>query len=268
MLSITSRFARHARKTPVLRALSSSAPIEEEKSKPAAVPATGGLTQRFVLTAEVAVSKLFPAGFGWQGASVVADGMNFGATDLEFFAITGGGDFVGVLLGHSTYYTLKKVSGVDPEIDLGEVVGTGTWLASAAFCSGFAWQPIVNFWQGLDVGFNTVFAGTWAGCGLAFLGGLRLGRLVFPFIPNSDYTNLQKDVALSSVIGGATGFFVGTDTAYLNGDGNWLRPVIGIEDGDSDIVGMIKAGSSTALGFTASQTVMNFTYPAGKCWND
>ena len=53
----------------------------------------------------------------------------------------------GVLIGHTSYYGLKKMS-VDPSIDMSETAGTGLWLATAAFLSGGAWQPIVNFWQG------------------------------------------------------------------------------------------------------------------------
>lgn len=244
------------------------APAAEATATPPVVeeaPA-GGIGARFVSTAEVTVSKLFPAGFGWQGASVIADGMKYEATELPFFAITGAGDFAGVLIGHTTFYGLKKAL-VDPSIDMGETVGSGVWLASAAFCSGFAWQPIVNFWQGMSVDFNTVFAGTWAGCGLAFYTGLRIGRIVMPWMPSGDYRNLKNDASLSVAIGGATAVFVGTDTAY-NPDQNWLRPVVGIEDGDSDIVGMVKAGSSTALGFCGAQTFLNVAYPAGKLWND
>ena len=73
---------------------------------------------------------------------------------------------------------------------------------------------------------------------------------------------------MSSTIGGATGFFVGTDTAYLAGDGNWLRPVVGIEDGASVLVGCVTAGSSTALGFAVSQSAQNLVYPKGQCWLD
>ena len=49
----------------------------------------------------------------------------------------------------------------------------GVWLGTAAVCSGAAWQPIVNFWQGLGVSFPVVFAGAWVGCGFMFFSGLR-----------------------------------------------------------------------------------------------
>lgn len=73
---------------------------------------------------------------------------------------------------------------------MSKVVGDGVWLGTAAVCSGFAWQPLVNLWQGLEVPFNTVFAGTWVGCGLAFLGGLRIGRMIYPFVGDGNTGNL------------------------------------------------------------------------------
>ena len=94
--------------------------------------------------------------------------MGYEATDLPFFAITGLGDGAGVLAGHCGFYLLKKVRIVlppsrvaiqltpsfapkqatfDDSISISRVVGDGTWLASAAFCSGAAWQPTVNLLQ-------------------------------------------------------------------------------------------------------------------------
>ena len=72
----------------------------------------------------------------------------------------------------------------------------------------------------------------------------------------------------AQAIGGASSFFVGTDVAYLGGEGNFLRPIVGVEDIDSDIVGICKAGTSTAMGFAAFQTVQNVTYKQGQAWLD
>ena len=49
---------------------------------------------------------------------------------------------------------------------------------------------------------------------------------------------------------------------------NWLRPVVGIEDGTSDMVAQVIAGSSTGLGFLAVQSAQNLTLPKGKNWID
>jgi len=72
----------------------------------------------------------------------------------------------------------------------------------------------------------------------------------------------------AQAIGGASGFFVGTDVAYLGGDGNFLRPIVGVEDFDSDILGIVKAGTSTGLGFCAFQSVQNVTFAQGSAWID
>ena len=72
----------------------------------------------------------------------------------------------------------------------------------------------------------------------------------------------------AQAIGGASGFFVGTDVAYLGGDGNFLRPIVGVEDFDSDVLGIVKAGTSTGLGFCAFQSVQNVTFAQGSAWID
>ena len=58
----------------------------------------GGLLQRFVVTAEVTVSKIFPAGFGWQTASVLADGMGMQSDTWNFALTTGAGDAIGYVV--------------------------------------------------------------------------------------------------------------------------------------------------------------------------
>ena len=52
-------------------------------------PAEEAPAPRFAITAEVLASKIFPAGFGWQAASVVADDMGYKATEIPFFVATG-----------------------------------------------------------------------------------------------------------------------------------------------------------------------------------
>ena len=89
-----------------------------------------------------------------------------------------------------------------------------------------------------------------------------------PWVPDCDSGNFATDAYLSMAIGGASSFFVGTDVAYLGGEGNFLRPIVGVEDVDSDLLGVAKAGTSTALGFVAFQSVQNVTFKAGTAWLD
>jgi len=243
------------------------------------------------------VSKLFPAGFGWQLSSCYAEEtFGLGANDTGFFFVTGFGDFCGVFAGHFSYYTAKKFL-YDPSIQWGEQAHVALWLATAAFMSGGMWQPFVNFFQavsGEGNHFNGHLMATTVCCGTMFYTGLRLGRYflspVLTAIPAADYGNLRADAQLSVAIGGSTAYFVGTDVSY--GDGNWLRPLIGVEDGMGDLHGSILAGTSTALGFTSVQIVQNAVrplspgslpenpsfpdkrfaraqgYPMGHCWVD
>mmetsp|Transcript_4383 Transcript_4383/g.5371 ORF Transcript_4383/g.5371 Transcript_4383/m.5371 type:complete len:289 (-) Transcript_4383:139-1005(-) len=233
---------------------------------------TGGIANRFVITGEVIVSKIFPAGFGWQSSSILAENYLGYAPDTTAFALTTGlGDAVGVLVGHCGYYAIKKAVTGNDKILMKREFDTGVLLASAAFCSGSLWQPLVDVLQGANLSFNAVFCGTWVGCGTAFYAGLRIGRTVFPsileYVEEPTYENSKTDASLSVAIGGATGFFVGTDAAYLP-DQNFLIDVVGIKDGTPDLLGCAIAGSSTALGFGAAQTGLNMVYPAKKCWND
>jgi len=253
------------------RRLADAAAEAPTTTTPAEVAKTSSLLDRFTVTAEVTISKIFPAGFGWQSASVVADGLGYEADTLNFALTTGFGDALGVLGGHMLYYTGKKAVTGKSDIDLTQELHTGILLGSAAFCSGSVWQPLVNVLQGANLPFNQVFVGTWAGCGLAFYLGLRVGRTILSgplqHIAEPSYENQKDDASLSMAIGGATAFFVGTDAAYLP-EQNWLIGTVGIQDGTPDIVGSCIAGTSTGMGFLAAQSTLNAIYPSGKCWND
>ena len=254
---------------------SRQADVAPEAAEPAttAVPKTEStMADRFKITAEVTISKIFPAGFGWQTSSIIAENsFGFAPETMNFALTTGAGDAIGVLAGHCGYYAIKKAITGDDGINMTSEFQTGVLLGSAAFCSGTAWQPLVNALQGANLSFGEVFTGTWVGCGLAFYGGLRVGRTILSgymeHIDEPTYENSKNDASLSVAIGGATGFFVGTDAAYLP-DQNFLINVVGIQDGTPDLVGCAIAGTSTSLGFCTAQTAMNVVYPTGKCWND
>jgi hypothetical protein len=244
-----------------------SAPASAATKKAESSP----IVDRFIVTAEVTVSKIFPAGFGWQTSSIIAENQfGFAADSMNFALTTGLGDGIGVLAGHVAYYAAKK-NYVDSGINITQELQNGILLGSAAFCSGTAWQPLVDALQGANLSFAGVFAGTWVGCGVAFYAGLRVGRTILSgyleHIHEPTYENSKDDASLSAVIGGATGFFVGTDAAYLP-DQNFLINIVGIQDGTPDLVGCAIAGSSTSLGFMTAQSAFNVIYPAGKCWND
>jgi hypothetical protein len=233
---------------------------------------TSTLGNRFLVTVEATVSKIFPAGFCWQTASIVAANQGYAPDTLNFALTTGFGDGMGVLTGHFLYYAGKKsILGEQSRINVNREFQNGVLLGTAAFFSGTAWQPIVNVLQGANLPFNQVFLGTWAGCGAAFYVGLRIARTILSgpckYIAEPTYENSKNDMSLSAAVGGATGFFVGTDAAYLPQQ-NFLIDIVGIQPGVPDITGCAIAGTSTALGFMTTQSTFNLAYPAGKLWND
>ena len=100
------------------------------------------------------------------------------------------------------------------------------------------------------------------------MSGLYLSYSLFYDIPYlQTYENSTTDKSLSVAIGGATGFFVGTDAAYLPAQ-NFLLPVVGIHDTTPALAGCVIAGTSTSLGFLSAQTTLNLIYPKDKLWND
>ncbi|KAG8469057.1 hypothetical protein KFE25_007575 [Diacronema lutheri] len=222
---------------------------------------------RFKATLEVIASKIFPAGFGWQGASVVAGSMGYAADSTNFFLMTGAGDFAGVFAGHAAFSLSKAALG--GKDDLRADMTTGLWLASAAFCSGTAWQPVVNLLHdGMGLSFGTTAVATGAATGFVFFSGLRLGRVLYAplgLAPTSS-ANLYSDAMLSASIGGATGTFVGTDISF--GADNFLRPVFGVEETMSAAGGMVRAGASTSVGFLGVQALQNIALPSGANWVD
>jgi hypothetical protein len=222
----------------------------------AATPTTA-LMDRFTVTAEVTIPKIFPAGFCWQSSSMSAGDLGYASDSLNFALTTGLGDGLGVLGGPYAYCTVKKAITGSTDINLTKELHTD----SAAFCSGAAWQTLVNAFQGANLPFPQVFAGTWLGCGVAILSG------PFRHVEEPTYENGKADVSLSTAIGGATGFFVGTYAAYLP-DQNVLINIVDIQDGFSDLTGAAITGASTSLGFLSAQSGMNMIFPAGKCWND
>jgi len=165
---------------------------------------------------------------------------------------------------------MKKAS--DPASDITKEAHTALFLGSAAFCSGFVWQPAVNVLQAAgSLPFSGVMFGAWAAGTIAFFSGLRIGRAVYSpvlYVAKASDKNFKDDVMLSAAIGGAASGFVGTDTAYLGGAGNPLKEIVGITGQEHEIVQMIKAGQSTSIGFIGVQTAQNLSNSKGQNWTD
>ena len=89
----------------------------------------------------------------------------------------------------------------------------------------------------------------------------------FEYVEEPTWENSRTDFLLSFTIGGATAFFVGTDTTYLPEE-NFLIDVVGVHDSFSIVHGAVLAGISTALGFGLTQVVFNIAFPPKKNWID
>jgi len=220
--------------------------------------------KRFTLTAEVIASKIFWAGFGWQGSSIIADKLGFGAESLSFALTTGTGEALAVLTGHVAFYTLIKRSPFSQEL------ATGLWLGTGTFCSGTAWQPTVNALVTLTGNnFPMTAAGTMVVCGSAFYVGLRLGRIIWGEsfgmkVAAREYENLSSDAGLSIAVGGATAMFVACDPGMVS---NYFALPFGVLETDSDIIGMLRAGAATSTGYGLVQAWQNW-FPKGRNWMD
>ena len=153
-----------------------------------------------------AISKIFPAGAGWQAASLVAaEKLGLASTSFAFFGAVGLGEFLGVFLGHTLFFLMKKLVRRDPKIKMGEQLQVATLLGGSAFCSGATRQPALNALRFLGLDFTGVFLGVGVSCTLAFFTGMRVWRkLLSPSMdaiePNS-YQNQKSDVQLAIAIG-------------------------------------------------------------------
>jgi len=259
-----------------LSARFASSPLELKPSAAMRAPVTGlrvaraGASERLSSSLEVAASKIFPAGAGWQTASIVAGNAGFASNSLAFFATVGLGDLLGVFIGHTLYQFLKKKITGDQSIVMRDQLQIATLLGGAAFFSGSMWQPALNAMQALGLSFNGCFTGVGVLCTVAFFAGLRIWRrLLAPTmsaVERKSYPNQKADTQLAIAIGVATAFFVGTDVSF--GSANWLAPVVGITGAMSNLVGICIAGLSTTLGFMAAQVAMTAALPQDKCWID
>jgi hypothetical protein len=228
----------------------------------------GSMNDRLATSVEVTASKIFPAGAGWQLASIVADSAGFAPTSLAFFAAVGLGDCTGVFLGHLIYQTLKKVTGA--KLNLKDEFQTASLLGTAAFFSGGIWQPALNAFNTLGYTFTQSLVGVSLATTFAFFAGLRIMRRVLsqfmPAVENVTYDNQESDLALSAAVGTGCGAFVGTDVSF--GAANWLAPVVGIPEKFGAARACVAAGLSTSIGFMANMVVQAAALPAKACWID
>lgn len=232
--------------------------------------------RRLPKTLEIAISKIFPGAFSWQGFAYVAATNGLSADSPSFALLTGCGDAIGVFIGHLTLSVLAVTCcstcfANRPSLD--KVVGgalVGLWLASCSMLSGTLWQPLVNWTHPL--GFELAALLTGLCCGLSFIAALRLGRDLYgtllgcgSSVPRGERDNFLADVCLGVSIMGALALFCATDPTL---EGNWASPAFGVTDADSKTAGMFKAGASAAVGYLVFQLLQNALLPSGWSYID
>jgi hypothetical protein len=211
------------------------------------------IISRNLKTTEVVVSKIFPAGCGWQYGSITATQQYCIPSDIQFALMCGGYEGLAVGMGHWTYMVGKKIV-YDEEVDMRLETYKSLQFGTASMMSGIVWQPTVDFLR--HDGFYMAATGTGLTCSVFFFGGLTLSKYLTCNKTNQviNIENTVKDALLSLSIGGATAMFVATDPLIY---GNILKNIYGIGD-TLDYNSIYMAGFSTASGFIGIQFIQNF----------
>lgn len=210
--------------------------------------------KNLINTLEITLSKIFPAGMGWQTFSILSNKLEYSNFDTQFYLLTGLGDSLAVMSGHYLYFLTKKKI-FDNNICMKKESHNSILYGTAAFMSGTSWQPVVNQLQFYNTDFYPSMFITGLVTGNMFLLGLRFSRTIYPniftYIEQKNDDNFKQDLKLSISIAGATGTFLGTDITYKP---NIFNTFLGIEDNTN---GIINAGLSTSLGFFTLDFLQN-----------
>jgi hypothetical protein len=214
---------------------------------------------------QVAMSKIFCAGAGWQLFSILASTAGFSSDSIAFYLLTGLGDALGVALGHLTFRAFSRFGLCRTDVDMRAEALVALWLGSSATFSGTAWQYVVNVVSASQPFWPTL---VWTGClcGFAFFCGLRLFRIAYaPLgLELATYANFGSDRLLAASVGAGTALFVATDPSHGI---PWLA-FIAVQPEDSAALGVCKAGLSTFIGFVVLQSAQNLLLPVGANWLD
>jgi len=214
---------------------------------------------------EVMISRVFPAGAGWQLASIMASNAGVATNSLLFCSLLGFGNFFGVIVGHMLWEGLKKV--VRGDVDLSREFQVASLLGGAAFFSGLSWQVAMNIFKAVGVGLYQSFTSVGIVCTMAFFLGMRLMRQnlspIMSAVDKNSFVNVRSDIGLSIAIGGATAGLVFTD-AFL-GASPFLA-FLEMKTAVSPLVSVLFGGLASSLGFLATTAVQALNKK--KCWLD
>lgn len=210
-----------------------------------------------LVTVQVAATKIFLGGFGWQAAAILS---RQPSSSFGYSAAAGFGDALGVFVGNllvicSLFYW-QGWPGCAHVVESGLIVSTGSFL------SGAIWQQLVNRLHDGGLSFTAGMTLTGLGCGACFYIGITMVALLATRGRRSPL-DFAKDLTLSVAISGATAAFVGTDMAW---HGNWLQVLVGERRGTSPLSDCLRAGSSEVIGFCAIQLILIAFVPSHLLW--
>lgn len=208
-------------------------------------------------TAQVAATKIFLGGVGWQAFALAS---RRPSTSRAFAVAAGLGDASGTFVGNALL--LAALAPWRGWPGAAHVVRSGLVVSAGSLLSGSAWQPLVTTLHGAGLGFNAGAACTGAACGAAFYVGITLAAMLNARECRRPASDLVKDFTLSLAVVGATAAFVGTDARW---HGNWLQPLVGERHGQ-DYTDCLKAGFSVVVGFGALQLLLVLLVPPRFLW--
>ena len=207
-----------------------------------------------------------------------------------YFLLTGFGAFLGVFLGQLAYASGVYGVSVLQHRAAGQRVPTPKTLvmgvefslliATAAFFSGFFWQPIANLMMVIaapvsaapNLLFAIVVTGLWVLEAIVFFVALHSARHAFSTLFRFEaveaalqHSTLIYDSTLALSVGGATGFFFATNGSYA---ANVLTRAFGVMPWTGPWLAAMYGGGSSTTGFLFAQALQNAFFPANSSWAD
>ena len=139
--------------------------------------------ERLKVTLQVAFSKVFCSGMGWE---VAAQAAGSGSSSFTFALCTGLGDGLGTFAGHFVLLGCKlllarwRSATIMASGHSSADLAAGVWLAAGGFCSGVVWQPSVSFFHAhlYSADFTAISMFVGISCGLSFFTALQAARTV------------------------------------------------------------------------------------------
>lgn len=220
--------------------------------------------------------------------------LGFGMYSFVLFLASGIGEALGVTLGHLTLLAIKMACGTLPMDKCRAAMIHVVFISLGHLCSGFMWQPMVNFWQ-MTMMFPFTPAMICIGLmtGLFFLAGLTAARVLFRLLKLTDgsggralgdpedatvLTWLAPDALLSLSMAGSEAFFVAT-MPFMDSS-NWasafavmvtdtsmmMDGMCALCSGNMVLMAAFKAGATTLIGFFVVQTLLDIVLPRDVVW--